>query len=61
MPRGPRVGVVGLLEVEPMFLARVSEATWQHSTVAMRKFAKRACGSHTLFYVCSVHGLELVF
>ena len=61
MPRGPRVGVVSSLEVESTFLARVSEATWQPDDMEMRNFVRRACGSHALFHVCSVHGLELVF
>ena len=61
MPGGPRVGVVGSLEVEPMFLASVFEATWQHADMEMRKFARKTRGSHALFYVCSVHGVELVF
>ena len=60
-PRGPHEGVVGLLEIEPTFLARVSEATWQHSDVEMRKFLRRARGLHALFHVRSVHGLEPVF
>ena len=53
--------VVGLVEVEPTFLARVSEATWQHADMEMHKFVKRLHGSHALFHVRSVHGLELVF
>ena len=60
-PHCPRIGVVGSLEVESTFLARVSEATWQHADVEMRKLAQRARGLHALFYVRSVHGLELVF
>ena len=51
MLRGPRVGVVGSLEVEPTFLARVSEATWQHADVEMRKLVRIARGLHALFYV----------
>ena len=61
MPRGPCVGVVGSLEVELTFLARVSEATWQHANMKMRKFVRRARCCHALFHVRSVHGLELVF
>ena len=38
-PRGPCVGTVLLLEVEPTFLVRVSDATWQHADVEMRKLA----------------------
>ena len=51
MPHGPRVEVVGLLEVELMFLARVSEAIWQHADVEMRKFARKSRGLHALFHV----------
>ena len=51
MPHGPRVEVVGLLEVEPTFLAYVSNATWQHADMNIRKFAQRARGLHTLFQV----------
>ena len=36
-PHGPRIGVVGSLQVELTFLAHVSEATWQHADVEMRK------------------------
>ena len=61
MPRGPRVGVVGSLEVEPMFLACVSEPTWQHADVEMRMLVQRASGLHALFHVPSVHGFEIVF
>ena len=49
------------MEVEPTFLARVFEATWQHTDVEISKFVRRARGLHTLFHVSSVHGLELVF
>ena len=51
MARGPRVGVMGVLEVKPTVLARVSDATWQHADVEMRKFASRARGLHALFHV----------
>ena len=51
MPRGPGVGVVNSLEGKPMFLARVSEATWQHADVEMRKLVQRARGSHALLHV----------
>ena len=60
-PREPHVGVVGSLEVKPMFLARVFEATWQHADVKMHKLIRRSRDSHSLFHVCNLHGLELVF
>ena len=60
-PRGPRVRVVGLLKVEPTFLARASVATQQHADMEMRKLARRARGLQGLFHVCWVHGVELVF
>ena len=34
------------LEIEPTYLARVHEATWQDSDVEMRKLCRRARGSH---------------
>ena len=34
------------LEVEPMYLARVHEATWHDADVEMRKLCRRARGSH---------------
>ena len=34
------------LEVEPTYLARVHEATWQDADVEMRKLSRRARGSH---------------
>ena len=37
MPREPCVEVVGLLEVEPTFLAGVSDATWKYGNVEIRK------------------------
>ena len=60
-PRGPRVGAVMSLEVEPTFLARVSDATWQHADMEMQKLAQRARGSHALFHVRQVQGVKLVF
>ena len=45
MPHGPRVGVVGSLQVKSTFLACVSEATWQHADVKMRKLLRQARGS----------------
>ena len=57
----PRVGVVGKLKVEPTFLARISEATWQYTDMEMRKFVRRARGLRALFHVRSLHSLELVF
>ena len=61
MPCGPFVGVEGSLKVEPTFLARVSEATWQHADVEMYKFTRRARSLPPLFHVRSVQGIELVF
>ena len=49
------------LAVEPTFLSRVHEATWQAPDTEMRKLVRRACGSHAQFHVGSMHGLELVF
>ena len=37
---------VGLLEVEPTFLARVHEATWWNADVEMQKLGCRAHASH---------------
>ena len=55
------MGAVGSLEVEPMFLACASNATWQHADMAFRKILGRASGSHALFQVCQVHGFEPKF
>ena len=45
-PCDPTYVHVGSLEVEPTFLARVYEATWQHADVEMQKLGRRARGSH---------------
>ena len=50
-PRGPRGGHMASIEVEPTFLARVADATWQNADVEMRKLARRARGSHAQFHV----------
>ena len=45
-PSARVVDQILLLEVEPTYLARVHEATWQDADVEMRKLSRRACGSH---------------
>ena len=45
------MGVVGTLEVEPVLLARVSDATWLQADVEMHKFARRVHGLHALFHM----------
>ena len=37
---------ISSLKVDPTYLARVHEATWQDADVAMRKLCRRARGSH---------------
>ena len=59
--RSPVKGHVLSLEVEPTFLARVHEATWQATYAEMRKLAHRARGTHAMFYVGSRYGFEFVF
>ena len=59
-PRGPTVGNVMSLEVEPTFLAHVANATWHDADVKMCKIACRARGSHALFHVKQLHGFDLV-
>ena len=49
------------LAVEPTFLTRVHEATWQAPDAEMRKLVRRARGDHAQFHVGTRHGLELVF
>ena len=61
MPRGPSVGAVLSMEVEPMFLARVSSSTWNASDVEMCKLACHAMRPHALFYVKQLHCYDLVF
>ena len=61
MPRGPTVGTVLSLEVEPTFLARVANATWHDADVEMCKIAHRARESHALFHVKQLHGCNLVY
>ena len=58
---GPSVGTVISLEVEPMFLAHVAEATWAEADVEMRKLVRRAQGSHASFHIRELHGFKLVF
>ena len=50
-PRGIVDGVVGSLEVEPSFLARVHVATFDQADAEMRKLVRRARGNHALFHV----------
>ena len=40
------VDQISSLEIEPTYLARVHEATWQDADVEMRKLCRRARGSH---------------
>ena len=46
MPCARVVDQILSLEVEPTYLARVHEATWQNADVEMRKVCHRARGSH---------------
>ena len=59
--RSDVIARLGTLAVEPTFLARVHEATWQTSDAEMRKLVRRARGTHAELHVGSRHGLELVF
>ena len=61
MPRGPTAGTVMSLEVEPTFLARVSNATWHDDDVEMRKIARHARGSYALFHMKQLHSFNLVY
>ena len=45
MPSAHVVKQISSLEVEPTYLARVYEATWQDADVEMRKLCRRARGS----------------
>ena len=54
------VARLNTLAVEPTFLVRVHEATWQAPNAEMRKLVRRACGAYAQFHVGSRHGLELV-
>ena len=54
-------GVVGSLEVEPRFLARVNAATFAHADAEMAKMVRCARGPHGMFHVFTRHGYELVF
>ena len=45
-PSARVVDQISLLEVEPTYLARVHEATWQNADMEMRKLFRRARGSH---------------
>ena len=60
-PRGPTVGAVMSLEVEPTFLAHVANARWYDADMEMCKIARRARGSHALFHVKQLHGFDLVY
>ena len=46
MPSASVIDQILSLEVEPTYLARVHEATWQDADVEMRKLCRRARGSH---------------
>ena len=59
--RGPTVGTVLSLEVEPTFLARAANATWHDTDVEMRKIDHHARGSHALFHLKQLHGYDLVY
>ena len=61
MPHGTRVAQVLSLEVEPTFLACVTEATWANADVEMRKLVRRAQGSHANFHIWELHGFKLIF
>ena len=45
-PSARVVDQISSVEVEPTYLARVHEATWQDADVEMRKLCRRARGSH---------------
>ena len=60
-PLGPTVATVVLLEVEPTFLARVTNATWHDADVDIRRFAHRARGPHVLLHVMQLHGFDFIF
>ena len=47
--------------VEPTFLARVSEGTFDPADVEMRTFVARARGNHARFHIATQHGVDLVF
>ena len=49
-------GVVGSLEVEPSFLARVNAATFDHANAEMAKMVRRARGTHGMFHAFTRHG-----
>ena len=61
MPRGPTIGAVMSLKVEPRFLARVENAMWHDTDMEMRIIARCVRGSHALFHVKQLHGFDLVF
>ena len=61
MPGARAVDQISSLEVEPMYLACVHEATWQDADVEMRKLCCRARGSHAQFHVRELYGVELVY
>ena len=46
MPSARVVDQILSLEVEPTYLARVHEATWQNADMELKKFCHRARGSH---------------
>ena len=49
------------LEVEPSYLARVSDASFGNADLESAKFVRRAKGEHALFHVRSKHGVQLVY
>ena len=61
MPGAHVIDQISLLEVEPMYLARVYEATRQNAGVEMRRLCHRARGSHAKFHVRELHRVELVY
>ena len=61
MPRGPTVGTVTSLEVEPTFLVHIANATWHDADMEMCKIVHHARGSHVLFHVKQLHGFDLVY
>ena len=69
-PRGTCVAHVLSLEVEPTFLARVTEATWADADMEMQKLVRRAQGRHAstflshlgvAFHIRELNWFKLVF
>ena len=55
------MGSIGSLILEPGFLSRVSQASFDPADHEMRPIVCRARGSHASFFVASRHGVDLVF